>query len=693
VLPGFDFRRRYRELVVIGALIGGVAFAAITDGRIELVDGAFYDLAVALTRSQHIVDPSRVVIVAVDKRSLSSPPFSSAPRVFFGPYYAQLIDGLVQGGASAVGFDIIFDFATSRFRAVDPAYDDALLASLTRNRERVVLARTATTPLAAPFVAALFDPVRDAGRDEPASIAYAELVPSEDGVQRWVRSQYPAVDGATLPTLAARLAEIAGGPSNAPPFLLAPAAPLESLPTYAIADVLNCLETSPETVRAAVAGKVVLVGGNLPEEDRKRTSDRFLRWPKTAPAAVGLGPCKLQALGPSAPFSDSVPGVHIHAAAVDTLLAGGGVVLAPTSTRIVVATVAALLCAGFGLFLSPGLAVGAFFAFVAVLVAGSATGVARGQWLPIAVPAIAALVALLSGQLARFFAEDRRRRRLQAAFGSYLAPAIVSQLEDADVVLGGEEREITVMFADLTNFTGISDTLGPAALMDLTNRYFKVIVEVIDTMGGYVDKFIGDAVMAMWGAPAPMADAAGNALAGAFSILERVRALNVAGPGGDLPRFTVKIAISTGAAIVGNVGTPRRVSYTALGATVNLAARLENVCSTFGCAIVVDTATMQALRDRYLFCELDVVSLKGKAVPVAVYEAIAPIASATADQRNYVERYQAALQCYREGDANRAAELWTALAAGSPRPVSPAAVMATRARSGEPAAIAPVNVG
>ena len=674
---------------MLGALIGGALLAAISGGRIELIDGMLYDVSIAMTRPLRAAPDPRVVVVAVDERSLSTGSLGTVPRVFFSPYFAKLLDGLMDGGATAVGFDVIFGYAASRFVAIDPKYDDALLASLARYRDRVVLARTATTPVAAPYVAALFDANRDAGREEPAAIAYSELVPSEDGVQRWVHSQYAASDGASLRTLASRLSEIGNGPASAAPFLLAPVAPLESRPTYALADILRCIETDPQTVRAAVAGKIVLIGSNLPEEDRKRASDRFLHWPNAPAEAAPAGECKLLALGPSAPFSDSVPGVHIHAAAVDSLLTEGGVTLAGTPVRYAAAIFAALLCASFGLFLSPGRAVVVFFVFLAIIFVASAAGLLAGRWLPIAIPATAALGALLAGQLARFFAEDRRRRRLESAFGSYLAPLLVSRLAHADVALGGEEREITVMFADLSNFTGVSDTMRPAELMELTNRYFKVIVDVIDAMGGYVDKFIGDSVMAIWGAPAALPDAADKALAAALSIQERIRKLNAIG-GGDHARFDVKIGISTGAAIVGNVGTPRRLSYTALGATVNLAARLEKVCSTFGCPIVVDAATKDALLTRYLFCELDAVTLKGKRAPVPVYEAVAPMAEATEAQREYVARYHQALEHYRAGDTDRAATLWSELATtarGIHHTTTAATIMTVRARSGDAAAV------
>ena len=175
------------------------------------------------------------------------------------------------------------------------------------------------------------------------------------------------------------------------------------------------------------------------------------------------------------------------------------------------------------------------------------------------------------------------------------------------------------------------------------------------------------------------------------SIQQRISELKSAASGSDFLKFDVKIGISSGPAIVGNVGAPRRLSYTALGATINLAARLEKVCSTFGCRIVVDSATMVALKDRYLFCELDAVTLKGKRAPVSVYEAIAPIVMATPEQRQYVSRYNAALQCYRDGDSERAVSIWMELdAAIARRTVASApAVMAQRAKAGDAVSAVP----
>ena len=658
-----QFANRYRELVVLGALFMGAALSIATLGRIELVDGLLYDISVPLLPSAPASSLANVVVVALDQQSLESRRFELTPRVFFGPHYADVIDGLFRGGAKAVGVDIILGFAASRFDAIQPSYDDTLLAVLSTHRDRVVLARTAGTRVAEPYVAAVFDPEQDVGRDEPLAIAYSELVPSEDGVQRWIHPQFRAVDGSELPSLAARLVEVAGGRIADAPFLLAPRAPLESLPTYAFADVLTCIETSPQIIKAAFANKVVLIGSNLTEEDRKRAPDRFLKWPSTPPQEFKSDKCALQPLGFSSADGVSIPGVHIHAAAVESMLTGSGVTLVPRWVRVIVAAAAAMLCALLALYLSPLIAVSALIGILATLFGGSVVTLGAGRWMPIAVPGMAAITALLGGQVARFFGEERKRRRVERAFGHYLAPAIVAQLSEADeeLQLGGQIRDITVIFADLSGFTATSDTMDPASLMELTNRYFKVIVEAIDESGGYVDKFIGDSVMAIWGAPASVANPPLNAVASAFEILKRVDALRKLGSGKDVATFDVKIGMSTGPAIVGNVGAPRRLSYTALGPTVNLAARLEKVCSAFGCRIVVDVATMNALRDHYLFCELDAVALKGKRDNTPVYEAIAPLAHVTPEQRDYVARYAAALTTYRQGDVEGAAVCWTEL--------------------------------
>src|SRR5204862_6612090 len=160
-------------------------------------------------------------------------------------------------------------------------------------------------------------------------------------------------------------------------------------------------------------------------------------------------------------------------------------------------------------------------------------------------PAAAAVAAMVVAYVVRFVIEDRRRRRMQHAFGHYLAPQIVDQLIDSDATLhlGGEEREVTIMFADLSGFTALSGKVGPAELMRVTNSYLGIIVEAVEATGGYVDKFIGDAVMGIWGAPAPNPDHAAAASRAALAAVAGVMRAKAEADARHEPGYAVKIGI------------------------------------------------------------------------------------------------------------------------------------------------------
>jgi len=684
------FRRHHRLLVTLIAVLAAAFFALATDGRIELLDGTLYDLAVAL-RATPTERDTRVAVIAVDRESLAAPALANIPRPLFGPQYATLIEALANAGAVAIGVDVVLNYAASRLPALDPTYDAPLLKALAQHRDRIVIARTAATGVADPYLAVLFDPTTAKPGDDPPAVAYAELVSSGDGVQRWV---YPALSTreGSLPTLAGRLAAIAGRPATGTPFMLAPRAPLERIPTFRFSDVLACAERDPEVLRRAFAGRVVLIGGDLPEEDRMRASDRFIRWPRVPPLTYASPGCSLEALGPSDPDADAipglhvhtVPGLHVHAAATSAILSGAGIQPISRSGSTMVTAGAAALAAGFSAAVTP-VATG-FIAIVLVigLFAASITAMSSGYWLPVAVPALATIVAAVGAQATRFLVFEGRRRRVERAFGHYLAPALVERLaeDESGLSLGGELRDITVMFADLTGFTALSTTIDAALLTQATNRYFEAIVQAVDDAAGYVDKFVGDAVMALWGAPFLDPDHAPRAVACAAAVHARVRELAEQDLRTGSVAFTVKISIATGPAVVGNVGAHRRLSYTALGATVNLAARLEKVCSDYGCPTVLDETTVQKQAGHVLCCEIDDVLLRGMRAPVPVYIPIATTAEATEAARRAVERYGVALAELRAGRPEAAATIFDEIGASDAHPAlaTVARTMAVRAR-------------
>jgi adenylate cyclase len=648
---------------------------------LDWADGLFYDLGLAVHGARPGSGGEPVAVIAVDGDSLTADELASTPRVFFAPIWAKLIDGLARSGVRAIGFDIIFNYSANRFPALDAQYDREFLDSLARHHDRLVLARSAGLALAPPIEAAVYDLDTDAERDQPAAVAFVELVPDGDGVQRRVGASLTAGEGRALPTLAAALLDRVQAPAMPDSLLLAPAAPLEAIPAYRLIDVLRCLDRQPAALGEVFSGKIVLVGTNLPEEDRRRTPDRFMAPAHASPA--GAGACTLDRLGASDPGSGTAPGVFLHAAAAQAVLNGNIVGAVPTPGRAAAAVVWSICGSLLGFAFAPWIAV-AGVAALAVIGFGLAVLILPlGWWLPIFVPVSSAFFSMVLAYVVRLLVEERRRRRVQEAFSHYLAPSIVDRLSEheTELRLGGEQREVTVMFADLSGFTFLSGRIGPEQLMELTNTYLGMIVEAVETTGGYVDKFIGDAVMAMWGAPLPDPDHAANAARGALRSLAGVTRAKAQADRLGEPGYAIKIALNTGPAVIGNVGAAKRYNYTAIGETVNVAARLESVPEDYGCAIVVGPRTAAAIADRFVLCELDWIRVKGKEEAFSVYELITEQSTASPAERAYPARFQAALERYRIGDFATAQQLWRFLAEHDCHVAatrSPASVMADR---------------
>ena len=262
----------------------------------------------------------------------------------------------------------------------------------------------------------------------------------------------------------------------------------------------------------------------------------------------------------------------------------------------------------------------------------------------------------------RFIVEDRAKRRIRHAFSHYLAPSLVESLaERADLLrLGGERRRVTIWFSDIVGYTAISEFLrdDPERLVDIINRYFTTIGACIEGRKGYIDKFIGDAVMAVWGAP--LADAAAEVHAADAALDARVALQRfneeVIRPQG-LPLLETRIGINSGEAVVGNMGSLKRLNYTVTGDTVNLASRLEGANKTYGTFIMVGEETARRLRATHVLRRLDRLRVKGRNKPVRVYELIARRNGIDEARGRDLEAFRAALVLYyrRRFDAAREA--------------------------------------
>ena len=663
-------RRRYRTFTAAGCALAALAIGLTTPFPLAF-DGPLLDVLVwtrASLTSRAAPESRPVAIVALDERSLESPELLPYPRALFAPVWARLLEALARADARAVGFDLLFTFTANRLA---PDYDRPFLEALSTHRDRVVLARSAHALPAPPFLAAL-----DA---DDHSLGLVEVGADADGVHRHVRRSH-RTESEEVPSLAAALLARAQGRPMPSSVLLAPREAAEAIPTYAIVDVLRCAESSPETLAAAFSGRIVLVGSTLPDEDRKLSTARFL---KPASAGPPLAPCGLRSLGSSHAASALIPGVHLHAMAIDAVERGH---LTRTVPRWGIALIAALVAGMSALIAvtwSPWRTIGLVIVTAAVLFATATAALALDVWLPLALPLAGLVISPGVAYVVRYLVEERTRLRIERAFGRYLSPHVVQQLaaNSAALQLGGERRDVTVMFADLSGFTALSVTVSPEILTKTTNEYLGHIVDAVDATGGYVDKFIGDAVMAIWGAPGPDDAHAVHAVQAALDAVNRIRDARIAAEARGEAGFAVKIGLHSGPAVVGNVGTERRYNYTAIGATVNIASRLESAPGVYGCAVIVSEDTAALVGDAFVFRELDRVRVKGRDEPLTIFE---PLADRNGADRTVVarrEQYEAALSDYRAMRFAAAAVAWRALRQlpGEPKD-GPATIMAIRAR-------------
>jgi len=274
--------------------------------------------------------------------------------------------------------------------------------------------------------------------------------------------------------------------------------------------------------------------------------------------------------------------------------------------------------------------------------------------------------ALLAGY--RFAIADKDKRFLRRSFALYLAPAVIDRLVAGDKPpqLGGEEREVSVFFSDVAGFTALSEGLTPAELVATMNTYLSAMTDIVEANGGFVDKYIGDAIVAVFGAPLDDPHHARNAVMAALQCQAKLASLN-ADPAQPFKgkRLGARIGINTGAALVGNIGSTRRFNYTVMGDTVNLASRLEGANKYFGSAIMVSDATRAACGEAGIaWRELDRVRVKGRAAPVAIHEPL----SESSDE--FARPYAQALALYRKRDFTGAKSVLSPLVARDPAAAS-----------------------
>jgi adenylate cyclase len=356
------------------------------------------------------------------------------------------------------------------------------------------------------------------------------------------------------------------------------------------------------------------------------------------------------------PVGQADPGVEVHANLVSGMLDGRVKHKAPYYDGIhaVLLLLIALVLAIGATRLSP-LANGALtLGLIAGLVA-----LAFGLWsganfiIPLGTPVLFALGLFLLLSFYGYFIESRGKREISKLFGEYIPPELVEEMaaNPQAVSMEGEKRQMTVLFSDVRGFTTISEKLDSKELTDLMNQFLTPLTKVIQQHRGTIDKYMGDAIMAFWGAPLKDANHASNALKAGLAMLQAVRGLDAEFEKRGWPKLHIGVGLNTGEMVVGNMGSEFRRAYTVMGDAVNLGSRLEGLTKEYGVWMIVGEATRNAGPQDWAYRELDLVRVKGKNEPVAIYEPLGPKDQLDPALRNDLARHRGAMKLYR-------AQLW-----------------------------------
>ncbi len=261
-----------------------------------------------------------------------------------------------------------------------------------------------------------------------------------------------------------------------------------------------------------------------------------------------------------------------------------------------------------------------------------------------------------------FFVETRNKRQITRLFGQYVPPELVDELSEhpEDLSIDGETRDMSVLFSDVRNFTTISENLTPKELTQFINGFLTPMTRIIHQNRGTIDKYMGDAIMAFWGAPLTDEQHARNTLIAGMEMINEIKNISSAFKNKGWPEIKIGVGINSGPMNVGNMGSEFRMAYTVLGDTVNLGSRLEGLTKNYGVDIIVSEYTKDNVQD-YEYRFLDKVRVKGKDQPVTIYEPLGPKSEITADSYSELERYKMAIECFLAQDWANASDQFTAL--------------------------------
>jgi adenylate cyclase len=601
-----------------------------------------------------VVTQRPVVIVDIDEQSLRKFGQWPWPRT----RVAELVTRLTQAGALVIAFDVIFpepdrlspDVVADVFRDLDEetrqkirsaSSTDAAFAAAIK-QSRVVLGETGL-PIPVPRTGA-----------PPPSIGIAALGTNPQPFLLnfpGLLTNLPILDQAAAGRGLFSIKSERDGIVRRVPLVMIAQGEIKPTLTFDMLRVVTGGSTILIKSNAAGVVSVGIPGFELPTDGNGQLWVHFSLSDKTryvsaadvlegrvGPQQVGR---KLILVGTSAaglldlkttPVDPTMPGVEVHAQILESMLTKS--MLSAPGFAIGAELCAALLIGAIIIWLAPILSPFVLLAFgglMTALVIGTSWYYYTQEKLLIdfTYPLLSSILIYFTLVFTNYIGEQAQRRRIRSAFSQYLSPALVAQLAQSPekLVLGGEQRTMTIMFSDVRGFTTISEMYkdDPQGLTSLMNSFLTPLTNAIIDRKGTIDKYMGDAIMAFWNAPLDDPHHELNACEAAIDMLDRVEKLNVIrkqeaeGNGRAFIPLNIGVGINTGTCVVGNMGSDLRFDYSVLGDSVNLASRLEGQCKSYGLPIIVGSHTANVAKRKFAILEIDFVAVKGKKEPEVVY--------------------------------------------------------------------------
>jgi adenylate cyclase len=610
---------------------------AVTLSIMHFAHARFFDvleektLDLRFTLRGKVTPGPETVIAAIDEKSINKLGRFPWPRSVWG----RVVDRLTEEGAKVIAFDVfftepenvesddlfrdairrsgrvvlpvVFDFE-GRFK--ESGFTDQKLDVMTPSAYAVI--KHADEPFS-PLRAKMVLPTLFRFSSSAEAMAHINMISDDDGTLRWeiLAIEYQGDYYPPIGLQAARLYRGIGPENMALDFrggvsfgdtviptdeygrmLINYRGPNRTFPMYSISDILD--RTLPA---GTFKDKIVLIGAT----------------------AIGIFDLRVT------PFSTNMAGIEKHASVVDNILRGDFIRRSDTAVVLLIFVFAIVLGltlpqlgakAGVALFLA---LFGGYLAFVYYLFT------AQGIWFNLVYPASALFFGYTSQTAYRFFMEERRARDIRKMFSSYVSKRIVDELirDPSKAKLGGDRKEITVLFSDIRGFTSFSEKHQPEEVVSQLNEYLGAMTDIVFEYEGTLDKFVGDAIMALWGAPVGQPDHAERACRCAISMIEKLKELQSKWAAEGKYVIDIGIGINTGDMVVGNMGAPgKKMDYTVIGDNVNLGARLESLTRQYNNHIIISEYTYAKVEDLVEVKELGSVTVKGKQLPVVIYDLV-----------------------------------------------------------------------